>query len=200
MIQVRVDQLFLSNMGFAVLLRSQEDERALPIMIGAAEAQAIALCMNNVEVPRPLTHDLFKNVLDEIGCGLKRMEVCNLQSGTFYARLVLQSGENEINMDSRPSDAIALALRFGAPMFVEDTVMAEAGRVFNPDELAGMTQSQETPEPPAAKKPRRKPTRLENLQREMQKAIEEERYEDCARLRDEIGRASKKSSNDNTLG
>lgn len=193
MIEVKVDQLFLSNMGFAVLLRSQEDERSLPIMIGAAEAQAIALCINNVEVPRPLTHDLFKNVLDEIGCDLKRMEVCNLQSGTFYARLVLQCGANEINMDSRPSDAIALALRFGAPMFVEESVMAEAGRVFSPDDLVAKTEA-DPAKPAGTKKPRRRLTRLEKLQAEMEKAIREERYEDCARLRDKIGRLPKEKT------
>jgi len=86
---VRVEQLFLSNMGFAVLLKG-EDDRALPIMIGAAEAQAIALCINRVEVPRPLTHDLFKNVLDQLDCRLVRMEVCDLKDGTFFARLILE--------------------------------------------------------------------------------------------------------------
>lgn len=127
MISVTVDQLFLSNMGFAILLKSVEDDRSLPIMIGAAEAQAIALCINNVEVPRPLTHDLFKNVLDSLGCNMQRVEVCDLKSGTFFARLILDYGGTELVMDSRPSDAIALALRFDAPILIESAVMDKAG-------------------------------------------------------------------------
>ncbi len=185
MIAVKVEQLFLSNMGFAVLLKSQEDERSLPIMIGAAEAQAIALYMNQVEVPRPLTHDLFKNVMDQLNCRIKRTEVCGLKAGTFYARLILTHGGNDVDLDSRPSDAIALALRFGAPIYVDETVMSEAGRVFSAEEMAARPS---TSPPPAksAGKPRKRLTRQQKLELEMQRAVAEERYEDCARLRDEI--------------
>lgn len=185
MIQVKVDQLFLSNMGFAVLLRSVDDERSLPIMIGAAEAQAIALCINNVEVPRPLTHDLFKNVLERIGVQLRRMEVCELREGTFFARLTLDHNGTEIEMDSRPSDAIALALRFGAPIFVAEAVMAEAGRVFTEEEK-GAGATAEAKGSAEGAKPKKRLTRLESLKQDMSRAIAEERYEDCARLRDEI--------------
>jgi bifunctional DNase/RNase len=188
MIQVKVDQLFLSNVGFAVLLRSENDERVLPIMIGAAEAQAIALCINEVEVPRPLTHDLFKSVIEELGATLKRTEVCGLKEGTFYARLVLDSRGVETDVDSRPSDAIAMALRFNAPIFVSEAVMNEAGRVISAEELSGGAIAGAGKE--AGGKPRakagKKPTRREELHSLMQKAIAEERYEECARLRDEI--------------
>ncbi len=190
MVSVSVDQLFLSNMGFAILLRSDEDDRSLPIMIGAAEAQAIALCINNVEVPRPLTHDLFKNVLDALDCHLERMEVCGLKSGTFYARLILDYAGAELIMDSRPSDAIALALRFDAPIFVDQSVMDKAGRVFTDEEVQnhGNPVVPSTKSSTSGKKPQHTLTPLEVLKEDMSKAIEEERYEDCARLRDEISK------------
>ena len=178
-------------MGFAILLKSVEDDRSLPIMIGAAEAQAIALCINNVEVPRPLTHDLFKNVLDSPGCNMQRVEVCDLKSGTFFARLILDYGGTELVMDSRPSDAIALALRFDAPILIESAVMDKAGRVFTDEDLQKQGNSVvPTSDAPTQekKKPRHTLTPMEVLKRDMSKAIEEERYEDCARLRDEIAK------------
>jgi uncharacterized protein len=184
MIAVKVDQLFLSNMGFVVLLKGTEDERSLPIFIGAAEAQAIAIRINSVEVPRPLTHDLLKNLLDYLECRLMRIEVSDLKDGTFYARLVLERDGSAMELDCRPSDAIALALRCGAPIYVARAVMEEAGRTFE------QTQAVETPDEPAAehheKKPARQLTPLETLTQALEKAIQQERYEDAARLRDEI--------------
>jgi uncharacterized protein len=194
MIAVKVDQLFLSNMGFVVLLKGAQDERSLPIFIGAAEAQAIAIWMNRVEIPRPLTHDLLKNVLDCLECRLERVEVCDLREGTFYARLILATGGGEFEMDSRPSDAIALALRAEAALFVDDSVMDRAGRVFTAEELAGAQASAAEPAPAGAAAPAAAPqarlTPLQILQRDLQKAVDEERYEDAARLRDEIAHLS----------
>lgn len=194
MIPVKVDQIFLSNVGFVVLLKGTEDERSLPIFIGAAEAQAIAIHMNNVEVPRPLTHDLLKNTLDFLECRLKRIEVCDIRESTFYATLVLEKDGNEMKMDSRPSDAIALALRCDAPIYVYKKVMVEAGRVFTESELGG-EKSVEMTEPPGEKEAGKKPdsgeeklSHLEALKKDLEKAIEDERYEDAARLRDEIKR------------
>jgi len=181
MIRVKVEQLFLSNVGFAVLLKSLGDDRSLPIMIGAAEAQAIALHINNINVPRPLTHDLFKNVLEEFDCRMKRMEISELREGTFYARLILDTDGDELEVDSRPSDAIALALRFGSPIFVNEDVMAEAGRVFSEEDL-----KPNTPQNVDEKQPARELSPLEVLNKDMSTAIAEERYEDCARIRDEI--------------
>ncbi len=105
MLHVKVEQLFFSNMGFVVLLKGPADERTLPIFIGAAEAQAIALQINNVKMSRPLTHDLFKNTLDFLECRVKRIEVCDLKEGTFYAKLILERDGMEMGIDSRPSDA-----------------------------------------------------------------------------------------------
>ncbi len=180
MIPVTVDQLFLSNLGFVVLLKSSEDKRTLPIFIGAAEAQSIAIHVNDVEVPRPLTHDLLKNLFDFIECRLHRVEIVRISEGTFYAELVLERDGEAVRLDCRPSDAIAVALRVGAPLFVAEAVMDEAGRIeeVNPDEGEGGS----------VKDPKVRPrlTPRELLERQLKKAIKDERYEDAARLRDQI--------------
>ena len=183
MIPVKIDQLFLSNMGFAVVLKGLIDERSLPIVIGVAEAQAIALQVNKVHVPRPMTHDLLKNLLERLEWRLRRVEVCDLREGTFFAKLILTHNGNELAMDSRPSDALALALRFKAPIYVEEKVMDEAGRVFQENDEATPDGGNGS----VAGQPK-KLTPTEILERDMAKAIKEERYEDCARIRDEIKR------------
>lgn len=182
MIHVKIEQLFFSNMGFVVLLKGEKDERALPIFIGAAEAQAIAMHINNVQISRPLTHDLFKNALDFLECRLKRVEVCEIKEGTFYAKLVLERDGVEMGLDSRPSDAIAIALRAGSPIYVAESVMAEAGRVFSEEELkiAGGVTEQHL----KAKKESISP--VDALKKELEKAVQDERYEDAARIRDRI--------------
>jgi hypothetical protein len=191
MIQVKVNQLFLSNVGFVVLLKNEKEERSLPIFIGAAEAQAIAIHINQVSMPRPLTHDLMKNVLDYMECRLRRIEICDLKEGTFFARLVLDKDGTETSIDSRPSDAIALALRCDAPIYVDPKVMDEAGRVLAEGDSA--TPSIEAPSAPAEggvvseKKGRNvEPTPLDLLEKRLAKAVSDEHYEEAARLRDEI--------------
>jgi len=194
MIQVKVDQLLLSNLGFAVLLKGMNDERTLPIIIGGAESQAIALCINKVQVPRPLTHDLLKNILDFMECRLMKVEVCDLKEGTFYAKLVLERDGRRMEMDARPSDSIALALRSNAPIFVAERVMEEAGRVFPEAEVVneGGDGAQKTLEGAVKKELRKKSlSPIEVIQVNLQKAVDEERYEDAAKLRDEIERLKK---------
>lgn len=184
MIPVKVEQLFFSNMGFVVLLKGKNEERSLPIFIGAAEAQAIAIHINRIDVPRPLTHDLFKNVLDYLECRLKKIDVCDLKDGTFFARLVFERDGVEMEMDSRPSDAIALALRFGAPIYVAEEVMDEAGRTFTEAELGGAAEQKAT----TPKEKPKKLTPMEELKKRLEEVVKEERYEDAAKLRDEIRR------------
>lgn len=182
MIPVNVDQLFLSNMGFVVLLKGGADERSLPIFIGAAEAQAIALRINGIDVPRPMTHDLIKLILDFLECRLKRVEVSDLQEGTFFAKLILERDGEELDMDSRPSDAIALSLRLNAPIYVAEQVMEEAGRVFTDEDTKGVSPEGEAGEP------RKSLTPLEKLKIRLERVISQERYEEAAKLRDEIRR------------
>lgn len=184
MIPVKVANLSLSHMGFVVLLQAEADKRRLPIFIGPQEAQSIMIQLNHVEIPRPLTHDLFKNVLDMLDCRMLRVEVCDLRDKTFYARILLECGGETSTVDSRPSDAIALALRCAAPIYVEEKVMDEAGVVLPEDAK---------PEDHLAKGAESERSALDVLKGNLRKAIDLEHYEEAARLRDEI----KKVTNSN---
>ena len=184
LIQVRVASLSLSNMGFVILLRSTQDKRSLPVFIGAAEAQAIAIHIEHVEVPRPLTHDLFKNVLDCLECRLKRVVITALRESTFFAVLVLERDGIETEVDSRPSDAIALALRSAAPIFMAREVMDQAGVVL--PEAGSKEQTPGAQTAPAEPEPTLSP--LEQLKQQLEQAIAQEHYEQAAKLRDEIRR------------
>jgi uncharacterized protein len=191
MISVEVANTFLVNMGkeFVILLRSSDDERTLPISIGQLEAQSIAMQLNQVPFPRPLTHDLFKSILTDIGCKLTSAIICDLADETFYAKLTFDLNGKKIEADSRPSDAIALALRFAAPIFVAEKVMEEAGVVITEESEA---ENQVISETSFNQKDSNEPvTPLESLQKQLQKAVQDERYEDAAQLRDDIGRMAK---------
>ena len=114
-----------------VLLRTKEGERVLPIWVGIFEANAIALQIENISTPRPMTHDLLRNIIKDLDATVQKIVVSDLQDNTFFAFIyVLINGETRA-IDARPSDAIALALRTGAPIFVEDTVIDNA-KPFDP--------------------------------------------------------------------
>jgi uncharacterized protein len=118
-----------------VILREVAGQRrVLPIFIGVPEAQAIALTMQNIETPRPMTHDLMKNLLDEVGAQVERITVTELREGTFFAEIIVSAQGEVRTVSSRPSDAIALAIRIGSPIFADEDVLEEAGRVEQPDE------------------------------------------------------------------
>ncbi len=178
---------FLVNMGkeFVVLLRGAEDERTLPISIGQLEAQSIAIVLNDIPFPRPLTHDLFKSVLTSLDCKLLRMEICDLVDETFYARLILEKDGKTIEIDSRPSDAIALSLRFNAPIFVAEKVMDEASIII-PEESETDESLVEQTDSDSEEENNQELSPLESLQKRLNKAIQDERYEEAAKLRDEI--------------
>jgi hypothetical protein len=115
----------VSNMPI-IILRDEEDKRSLPIWVGIFEANAIALELEKIPTPRPMTHDLIKNILEAIEARVLKIVVTDLRENTFFAELHLQVGEGEYTVDSRPSDAIALALRVGAPIFVNEEVVRKA--------------------------------------------------------------------------
>jgi hypothetical protein len=115
----------MSNMPI-IILRDEDDKRSLPIWVGIFEANAIALELEKVPTPRPMTHDLIKNILEAINARVLKVVVTDLKENTFFAVLHLQVGEKEYTVDSRPSDAIALALRVGAPIYVDEDVVRRA--------------------------------------------------------------------------
>jgi uncharacterized protein len=118
----------VSNMPI-IILRDEEEKRALPIWVGIFEANAIALELEKIATPRPMTHDLIKNVLEAVDAKVEKIVVNDLRENTFFALIHLRMGEEEVTVDSRPSDAIALALRAGAPIFVDDDVVRRAKTV-----------------------------------------------------------------------
>jgi len=118
----------ISNMPI-VILRDKEGNRTLPIWVGMFEANAIALQIENISTPRPMTHDLLRNVIHDLKANVEKIVVCDLQDGTFYALIYLRVDGESVAIDSRPSDAIALALRTRAPIFVEEAVIDSAKTV-----------------------------------------------------------------------
>ncbi len=118
----------LSNMPI-IILRDEEEKRSLPIWVGMFEANAIALELEKIATPRPMTHDLIKNILEALEARVVKVVVNDLRENTFFAVIHLQVGDSEITVDSRPSDAIALALRVAAPIFVDEEVVQKAKSV-----------------------------------------------------------------------
>jgi bifunctional DNase/RNase len=112
-----------------VILRDKENLNTLPIWIGMLEANAIAAGLEHLKLPRPMTHDLFKNLLDQIGVKLLRVEVTDIRDNTYFAALHMEVGGNSVVIDSRPSDAIAIAIRMEVPIMVRDAVIEKALRV-----------------------------------------------------------------------
>jgi hypothetical protein len=187
-----------SNQAYTLILKEASGPRRLPIIIGGWEAQSIALEMEGIKPPRPLTHDLLKNIVDALGSTITEVTISDLRDGTFYAKLHVDGTDEEI--DSRPSDAIALAVRFSVPMYVSESVMSEASFVQEGDESAaddadedGDAPFRETPATPA--EPEQRPattTRSDMLRQQLQDAISREEYELAAQLRDELQKARKK--------
>jgi bifunctional DNase/RNase len=174
-----------SGGAYALILREVNGNRRLPIIIGASEAQSIALEMEGIKPPRPLTHDLMKNIIASFGAELADILIDDLRDGTFYAKLNIDSQM----IDSRPSDAIALAVRYGVQIFVAASVMDEAA--FVPDEEEEEQQQSSTTAPQSKPKHSSPPqptrmSKLEQLNQQLKEAIEKENYEKAASLRDEI--------------
>ena len=115
----------VSNMPI-IILRDEEEKRSLPIWVGIFEANAIALELEKISTPRPMTHDLMKNIVESVEAKVEKIVINDLRDNTFFALIHLRLGEEEITVDSRPSDAIALALRVGAPIFVDEDVVRRA--------------------------------------------------------------------------
>ena len=172
-----------SGGAYALILREVQGNRRLPIIIGQAEAQSIALEMEGIKPPRPLTHDLMKNIITAFGAELTDVVIDDLRDGTFYAKLNIDNQQ----IDSRPSDAIALAVRYGVQIYVAAPVMDEAA--FVPEE-----EEDDQPPPTAKKEVHKvksvggtsKKEKLEQFHQQLKEAIEKEDYEKAAKLRDEI--------------
>jgi len=173
--------------AYAILLKEIEGARRLPIIIGAFEAQAIALEMEGIKPPRPLTHDLLKTLVDNLGANVVEIIVNELKENTFYAKIILEASGLTNEIDARPSDAIALAVRTYAPIYVNETVMSTAAFIPSDEtEIPGF----ENTDMDSDKKPPSKEAQLAALQDKLREALESEEFERAAKLRDDIKRLS----------
>jgi bifunctional DNase/RNase len=145
MIEVKIDSIRVSLMSQhrVVVLKEVDTERYLPIWIGPFEADAITVQLQEIQVARPLTHDLLKSIIDEMGARVSHVMVSELKNDTFYARIVMDVNGDSMEIDARPSDAIALAVRVHAPLFVAEEVMELASIVPEPNLEVGLDDEAE---------------------------------------------------------
>jgi uncharacterized protein len=167
--------------AYAILLKEMHGSRRLPIIIGAFEAQAIALEIEGIKPPRPLTHDLLKSFLDNVGATITEVLIDELRENTFYAKIILEMSTLTNEIDARPSDAIALAVRAQSPIFVAESVM-DAAAFIPSEENDKVTKKTSESEP----LPNTKEAKIAALQTKLREAIESEEYERAAKLRDDI--------------
>ena len=177
--------------AYALVLGEQTGKRRLPIIIGGFEAQAIAVALDNMKPSRPLTHDLMKALCDTFDIRLEHIYISKLQDGVFYSNLVCKRGEEYFEIDSRTSDALALAVRFDCAIYVEESILNEAGVEAdqNQENIAGAVEEKlyAGPNPPAKPANYSKITAAE-LQTHLKAALNSEDYELAARIRDELNK------------
>ncbi len=172
--------------AYALILTEMDGRRRLPIIIGGVEAQAIAIQVEHIKPARPLTHDLFKTVADSLDFTLKEVLINDLVEGIFHAKLVVEKDGQEVEVDARSSDAIALALRFECPIFTYEFIMSAAGLKVDDDAESEEEESKEM-EKVSADKPIAT-TSIDELREMLEEALDKEDYERASKLRDEIKR------------
>ncbi|MGC9151705.1 MAG: bifunctional nuclease domain-containing protein [Microbacter sp.] len=171
---------------FALLLGEENGNRRVTIIIGPMEAEAIAIQLQGIKPPRPLTHDLMINVLESFNLQLSEVYIHHFENGIFYSELLLSSSEKSEVIDARTSDAIALAVRVGCPIYMEKSIFDEYAIEFVTEEDVEITPHHEEEE----EEEHIEPT-LEELQEQLKQAVANEQYEEAARLRDLINNRSK---------
>jgi len=177
--------------AYALILIEENGDRRIPIIIGGFEAQAIVIKLENLDPPRPLTHDLFKKFADEFNISITEVMIYKLEEGVFFSKLVCNNGEKEYSIDSRTSDAVAIALRFGSPIFITEEILKKAGITVNPadSEISPVNEVENFFEP---EKTKYDTYSDEELYKMIDEAIKTEDYERAAAVRDEIDKRKKK--------
>ncbi len=185
--------------AYALVLSENEGERTLPIIIGASEAQSIAIALEKeIKPPRPLTHDLFKTFADRFGIHIKQVIIHKLVDGVFYSSLICENDGIEEIIDARTSDAIALAIRFGSPIFTFENILDKAGIVIKIKDQSKLEQSKFKLEDlvvdleGAEQETGFENDSLEELNKQLEQAVINENYELAAKLRDEISKRDRK--------
>ncbi len=193
MIKIQLNIIAISHsvthsQNYAVVLGENEGSRRLPIVIGGFEAQAIAVAMEQMAPSRPLTHDLFKNALDTFDIELKEVVINNLVDGIFYAKLVCIKDTEEYEIDSRTSDAIALAVRFECPVYTYEFILESAGIELDESNVGSSVAVQRSSEASGSDAGTQKFERMseEALEKLLNEVLANEDYEKAAKIRDEL--------------
>ncbi len=172
--------------AYALVLAEEDGDRRIPIIIGPVEAQAIAIQLEGLKPPRPLTHDLVKNIALAFDITLLEVIIHKLEEGIFYSELLCEMNGREVRIDSRTSDAIALALRFRCPIFTTEDILHKAGIVLEMSEENSPRQEPADAEPTTPGRSSYSKYTLADLQNELDEAIRNEDYEKASLIRDEI--------------
>lgn len=176
--------------SFALVLGESKGSRRLPIIIGTFEAQAIAIEIEKISPNRPMTHDLFKSFSHHFNIKIKEIIISDLKEGVFFAKIVCEHLGQTIEIDSRPSDAIAIGIRFNAEIFTKESVLADAGITLSDefeDELEAVQRKESKPKKPRGKK-EIKDFSTEKLSKMLEEALAKEDYEGAAKIRDELNK------------
>lgn len=180
--------------SFALVLGETDGNRRLPIIIGMFEAQAIAIEIEKIIPNRPMTHDLFKSFGHSFNYTIKEIVISDLKEGVFFAKIVCENDSKTVEIDARPSDAIAIGLRFNAPIFTYEKIMTDAGIILtdeSEDETSDLTAEIKKEEPKASAPSEDKPLKdhsYDKLKEMLNSALDEEDYERAAKIRDELNR------------
>ncbi len=185
--------------AYALVLNEEDGKRRIPIIVGGFEAQSIAIQLEGLNPPRPLTHDLFMNFAKAFSINLTEVIIYKLEEGVFHAKLICKNGDKELSLDSRTSDAVALALRFNCPIFTTEEIMSKAGVVLD-IEKESKAKTKTEPEDftteindDSFSQDELKHLDLEELKALLDEEIKNENYERASEIRDEINKRKKKS-------
>ena len=177
--------------AYALVLIEEGGERRMPIIIGGFEAQAIVIKLENLDPPRPLTHDLFKSFADQFNISIAEVMIYKLEEGVFFSRLICNNGEKEFTIDSRTSDAVALALRFNCPIYINESILEKAGITISPTDTGQRSEGgNETLIETKITKYNSYPE--EELYKMIDEAVKTEDYERAAAIRDELEKRKKR--------
>nr|WP_255709980.1 bifunctional nuclease family protein [Pontibacter harenae] len=181
--------------SFALVLGERDGNRRLPIIIGMFEAQSIAIQIEKINPNRPLTHDLFKTFAEQVDVSISEIIISDLKEGVFYSKIMCTDGTKDFELDARPSDAIAIGLRFGVPIYTVESVLSEAGIILSDledeDENEEMTVKSSTSSTSSTSSSSKEPlnqTSTDELNKMLNEALEKEDYERAAKIRDEINK------------
>ncbi|GAB3197159.1 bifunctional DNase/RNase [Pontibacter aydingkolensis] len=180
--------------SFALVLGERDGNRRLPIIIGMFEAQSIAIQIEKINPNRPLTHDLFKSFAEQMDVKVTEILISDLKEGVFYSKIMCTNGTTDFELDARPSDAIAIGLRFGVPIYTVESVLSEAGIILSDledeeeesEEMA--VKSSSTSSSTSTSKESLSQTSVDELNKMLNEALEKEDYERAAKIRDELNK------------